>query len=83
MRVGPKMMIVLEVVGAQPGSPKIVPALAAEPYPWKGMRGGLAYGYRSVNRAIDRGLVQAERGSGSAWSLTLTDAGRQALATAR
>ena len=83
MRVGPKMMIVLEVVAAQPGSPKIVPALAAEPYPWKGRRGGLAYGYRAVNRAIGGGLVQAAPGKGGAWSLTLTDAGRRALATAR
>jgi hypothetical protein len=77
-RVGPKMMIVLGAVAAAPGRPKIDAALLAQPYPWKGTRGGLAYGYRSVDRAIDAGLVAAER-LPRAWSLTLTEAGRQAL----
>jgi hypothetical protein len=80
MRIGPKMMIVLEAVRESPGAPKISAACAAMPYPWKGRRGGLAYGYRSVDRAIASGLVDAARASGRAWSLTLTEAGRQALA---
>lgn len=77
-RVGPKMMIVLGAVAAAPGRPKIDAAMAAMPYPWKGRRGGLAYGYRSVDRAISAGLVAAER-LPRAWSLTLTESGRQAL----
>ena len=80
-RIGPKMMIVLAAVAADPGKPKIGAALQAQPYPWKGMRGGLAYGYRSVDRAIAAGLVEAVKAHprAIAWSLTITDAGRAAL----
>lgn len=54
MRVGPRMIDVAAYVARHPGCPK----LHAARYVMPGR--GLQYGYRSVNRAINAGLVRAE-----------------------
>jgi hypothetical protein len=74
-RVGAKMFTVLAVVDSNPGCPKIVPARAAGP------NGSLQYGYRSVDRCIDAGLITATLAPGR-YKLAITDTGRAVLATA-
>lgn len=68
MRVGPKMYMVLEYVEDYPGCPKLHPAEYAGPH------GSRKYGYNTVNRCIERGLVRAE-GDDTGYRLYLTEAG--------
>ena len=71
-RIGPRMMDVLEVVARHPGCPKIVPARLAGP------NGSLNFGYRTVDRCISAGLVDA-RPVGRGYELNLTSEGQLAL----
>ena len=61
--IGPRMAQVAELVRLYPGRPKIFYARKVGP------RGSLFYGYRSVNRAIKAGLVQARQIHGSLYEL--------------
>lgn len=62
--IGPKMQQVIEYVRANPGCPKIDAAREVGP------NGSLYYGYRTVNRAIARGLIQAKRRPDGRYELT-------------
>ncbi len=66
-RIGPKMRAVVEYVKANPGATKLAAGEAA----WgssRRLRMGRLYG--PVNRAIEAGLIDAER-AGNRYSLTV------------
>jgi len=55
-RIGPRMSAVLSFVRANPGLAMLRAARHVGPH------GSLNYGYRTVRRVIDAGLVRTERG---------------------
>lgn len=66
-RIGPRMQEALDFVRRNPGCAILPVAEAVGPY------GSRAYGYRTVHRAIDAGLIRAEAGKGNAYALYPTD----------
>lgn len=53
-RIGPRMREATEYVAAHPGEPKIRAATHVAPY-----GKGIGFGYKSVDRAIKAGLIEA------------------------
>jgi len=66
-RIGPKMKLALEYVAEHPGCCKAPVARHVFRYD----RGWRAFGYATVNRAIDAGLIVATKCSSGAYSLTV------------
>lgn len=75
-RIGPKMAEVVDYVHAHPGCIKIDAAQHVVPHPEHGRHGGLAFGYRTVNRTIKAGLITAIW-AGNKWLLDLAPAGQE------
>jgi len=70
------MTEVTAYVAAHPGCPKIKPAWRVSPRHENQVH--LRFGYQSVDRAMDAGLIDGVR-LPRRWSLTVTDKGRQLL----
>jgi hypothetical protein len=74
-RVGPAMREVTAYVAANPGCPKLWPALFCGPH------GSTQYGCRAVDRALAAGLITDRSGPGEArYALHVTPAGTALLA---
>lgn len=65
-RVGPRMWDVVAYVARNPGTAILPVAREVGPH------GSTRYGYATVHRAIDAGLVSAVRGRRGRWILTVT-----------
>lgn len=67
MRIGPKMMRAVEIVGRNPGCSKkfVAEQITPCPVPSKNW----AYGYEPINRAIDAGLITAKKGANGTYIL--------------
>ncbi|HNQ98373.1 MAG TPA: hypothetical protein PKN52_00155 [Trueperaceae bacterium] len=68
MRVGPCMHEAVLIVRANPGTAILPVARAIGPH------GSLMYGYNAVHRAINAGLIDAQR-HGGRYSLTVSEKG--------
>lgn len=76
-RIGPRMFQVTSYVHSNPGQAMLHAARHAGP------NGSTRYGYASVHRAIDAGLVEVSDVRGNACLLTVTDRGRELLTTGK